>query len=146
MKGGNGGFTLLEMMVATVIMGIAVVGLLSGISTSLRNAAGLTDHDRAVLLARTKLDELLLDRKFPKGTLVEGKFDEAIEGGVEGGWRARLVPFDVPPGAGPGTVVLERMQLEIWWMSGGARRTFTLDGYRPGVFVPEEAAPAPEAQ
>jgi prepilin-type N-terminal cleavage/methylation domain-containing protein len=36
------GFTLLEMMVATVIMGIAVVGLLSGISSSMRNAAKLT--------------------------------------------------------------------------------------------------------
>ena len=30
------GFTLLEVMVATVIMGIAIVGLLSGISQSLR--------------------------------------------------------------------------------------------------------------
>ena len=40
MNAAHAGFTLLEMMVATVIMGIAVVGLLSGISSSMRNAGG----------------------------------------------------------------------------------------------------------
>ena len=33
------GFTLLEILVATTIMGVAVVGLLSSLSTSMRNAA-----------------------------------------------------------------------------------------------------------
>ena len=32
------GFTLLEVLVATMIMGLAVVGLLSSISVSMRNA------------------------------------------------------------------------------------------------------------
>ena len=53
------GFTLLEVMVATTIMGIAVVTLLSALSTSVRNATRLTDYDRAVLLARAKMDALL---------------------------------------------------------------------------------------
>ena len=38
---GKRGFTLLEMIVATTIMGIAVAGLMSGISSSTRNAARL---------------------------------------------------------------------------------------------------------
>ncbi len=54
------GFTLLEVMVATLIMAIAVAGLMGAISTSLRNAARLTDHDRAVLLGHQKMDELLI--------------------------------------------------------------------------------------
>ena len=41
------GFTLLEVMVATTIMGIAVVTLLSALSTSVRNATRLTDYVRA---------------------------------------------------------------------------------------------------
>ena len=38
---GKRGFTLLEMIVATTIMGIAVAGLMSGISSTTRNAARL---------------------------------------------------------------------------------------------------------
>jgi len=145
--GARRGFTLLEMMVATVIMGIAVVGLLSGISTSMRNAARLTDYDRAVMLARTRMDELLLDRRLPLITPVEGRFDPALAGGIEGGWRARLTPFEMPPNPAPGTVVLQRLELEIWWMSGGQRRTFALDGYRTSVLSPQEAAAmAPQPQ
>ncbi len=58
------GFTLLEMLVATLIMGIAVVALLSNISTSLRHASRVTDNDRAALAAKRKMDELLLDTRF----------------------------------------------------------------------------------
>ena len=43
------GFTLLEVMVATTVMGIAVVTLMSGLSTSVRNASRLTDYDRVAL-------------------------------------------------------------------------------------------------
>jgi general secretion pathway protein I len=124
------GFTLLEMLVATLIMGIAVVGLLANLSTSLRNAARLADYDRAALLGRQKMDELLLDPQLPEGVPLEGTFSPAVTGGVESGWRAQLTPFDMPPGAGPGIDILERVQLEIWWMSGSVRHTLALDGYR----------------
>ena len=55
------GFTLLEMIVATMIMGIAVVGLMSGISSTTRNAARLRDYDRVVQLARLRMNDLLAD-------------------------------------------------------------------------------------
>ena len=50
---GRRGFTLLEMVVATAIMGIAVVGLLSVLAGATRNAARLRDYDRVAQLART---------------------------------------------------------------------------------------------
>ena len=135
----NRGFTLLEVMVATTIMAIAVVGLLSSISASLRNAARLTDYDRSALLARRKMDELLLDRRLPRFAAVEGNWDPAATG-VEGGWRARITPFDVPPGVGAGAAVLDRVELEVWWKKGGLRRSFTLEGFRRGMLRPEEVA------
>src|ERR1700730_13512709 len=55
------GVTPLEVLVATLIMGIAVAGVLGGLSASARNAARLTQYDRATLLARAKMNELLLD-------------------------------------------------------------------------------------
>src|ERR1035438_6386710 len=110
-------------MVATVIMGIAVAGLIAGLSQSVKNAARLTDYDRAAMLARTKMNDLLLDVDLPFDGTVEGKFDPDQAGGVESGWRASVRPFDLPPRAGPGTVILQRLALELWWQPvAGTRR------------------------
>src|ERR1035438_6510745 len=124
------GFTLLEMLVATLIMGMAVIGLMAEITASMRNASRVTNRDRAALLARSKMDELLLDPQFPVDTPLQGAFDPSLTGGVEGGWRARLTRFEMPPSPAPGQQSLDRMSLEIWWMASGARRTFALSGYR----------------
>jgi general secretion pathway protein I len=143
---GNRGFTLLEVMVATTIMAIAVVGLLSSLSTSLRNASRLTDYDRAALVARRTMDQLLLDQRLPRFAPVEGRWDPAATG-VEGGWRARFTLFEVPPGAGAGAPILDRLELEVWWMNAGRRRSFALEGFRRGILRPEDVpfigAPAP---
>jgi hypothetical protein len=119
-------------------MGIAVVGLLSSISTSLRNAARLADYDRVVLLARAQMDALLLNRSLPEFSILQGSFDPALAGGRDSGWRARVTPFEMPPGRGVGTPVLERIELEVWWMSGENRRTFTLDAFRRKRLLPDD--------
>jgi prepilin-type N-terminal cleavage/methylation domain-containing protein len=124
------GFTLLEVLIATLIMGLAVVGLLSAISTSMRSAARLTDYDRVALLAKAQMDGLLLNVHLPPFAVIGGEFDRASTGGVQAGWRARVSPFDTPAARGPGTQILERIELEIWWMSGPQRRTFTLEAFR----------------
>ena len=135
------GFTLLEVLVATLLMAIAVVGLLSSLTTSLRNAARLTDYDRAAMLARRKMDELLLVPRLPRHQTIEGLWDPSVAGEMRGGWRAQLTPFERVPGATVGSLGLDRLELEIWWMSGEQRRTFLIDGYRPAIVGPEEAAP-----
>jgi general secretion pathway protein I len=132
------GFTLLEMLVATLIMGIAVIGMMSEITASMRNASRVTNRDRAALLARSKMDELLLDPQFPLDTPVEGALDPSLTGGVAGGWRARLMRFEMPPTPAPGQQSLDRMSLEIWWMANNERRTFELSGYRTHVLRPED--------
>jgi general secretion pathway protein I len=124
------GFTLLEVLVASLIMGIAVVGLLSAISTSLRNAARLANYDRIALIARAKMDALLVDTQLPQFSTLAGPIDPAFMGGVEAGWRARVTPFEMPAGRSTGTPVLQRIELEVWWMAGDQRRTFALDAFR----------------
>lgn len=135
------GFTLLEMLVATLIMGIAVAGLLSNISTSLSTAGRLTDYDRAALMARRKMDELLLDSRLGRLAQIQGKLEPAPASGLEGGWTARLSPFEAPPDSGPGTTVLDRIELEIWWMSGARKRTLQVEAFRPFVIPPPGAGP-----
>jgi general secretion pathway protein I len=139
MRRREAGFTLLEVLVASVIMAVAIAGLLSNLTTSLRNASRLTEYDRAALLARHKMDELLLLPPMPNPAPMEGRFDFTQSGGVESGWKARAGVFEGPPNAGPGAEILERVELQVWWKQGEKVRTFPLEGYRKRLLLPGEA-------
>jgi hypothetical protein len=132
------------MIVATLIMGIAVVGMLSGLAGATRNAARLMERDRAVQLARAKMNELIADRELPRERILSGAFDPRLTGDVEAGWRARVSAFERPQ-TPRGAFLVDRIELEVWWTSGRDRRAFTLDGYRMrpvvGADFGEEAPP-----
>ncbi len=130
------GFTLLEVLVATAIMGIAVAGVLNALSASTRNAARLTAYDRATLLAKSKMDQLLVDQTIPRKVPMQGMFDPSQTGGATVGWSAVITPFEWQQGASPGMWVLDRVQLEIWWMDGSTRHAFSLEGFRRGLLRP----------
>ena len=136
------GFTLLELLVATLIMAIAVAGLMGAISTSLRNAARLTDHDRAVLLGHQKMDELLIASGLEKGVPFEGTWGPEATGGGTMGWRARLTPFEIPKGGVVGQPFVERVELEIWWLNGTQRRSFRLEGFHRSLLTRADLAVA----
>jgi len=121
----DAGFSLLEVLVATVIMGIAVTSLIVGLSQSVKNASRLSDYDRSATLARNKMNELLLDMDLPFDGAVEGQFDKSA------GWRAVVRPFEQPPQAAPGMPILQRIALEVWWQPvTGTRRTLQVAAYR----------------
>src|SRR3954462_12120242 len=105
------------MIVAATILAIAVVGLMAGLSGTTRNAARLQDYDRAVQLGRIRMNELMLDRTLIQNTLITGDFDRSQTGGLEAGWRARLTLFEMPPVARAGETALDRLEVEVWWMS-----------------------------
>jgi len=134
------GFTLLEVLVASVIMGIAVVGLLSALSASMRNAARLAEYDRVQMVARARMDSILVESRWPKFAVTEGVIDPILLGGAQGGWRARITPFEAPPNPAANTLVLDRVELEIWWMAGDRRRSFSLEAFRRSVVRPEDLA------
>ena len=126
----NRGFTLLEVLVATMIMGIAVVSLLTAISTSMRNAAKLTDHDRMAMLARTKMDELLVNYNLPLEGEFDGQFDGAVTGGEEAGYHVTTSVFEAPAQAAAGTPVLQRLLCHVWWKEGSGQRALDLEAFR----------------
>lgn len=133
-RNNRSGFSLLEVLVATLIMGIAVTTLLVGLSQSVRNAARLTQHDRAAILARHKMNELLLNPQLPLAGSMEGPFDGLESQGETSGWRAVTRPFEAQPNAGPGSVILQEVALEVWWKPQfGDRRTLRLEAYRPAT-------------
>lgn len=130
MRAQQRGFTLLEALVATMIMGIAVAGILNALAASSRNVIRLTQADRAVLLARTKMDELLVNDGLPRGAFLDGRFDAAQAGAMDAGWRARVTPIEAKPGLVDLNWVIDRIELEIWWMDGATRHSFSLESYR----------------
>ncbi|MGH9673524.1 MAG: type IV pilus modification PilV family protein [Bryobacteraceae bacterium] len=127
----HAGFTLLEVLVATTILGLAVAGLLGNLTASMRNQARVAESDNAARTARRTMDELLSGPPLPRSQVVEGR-NEA------GGWRARASIFERPPGAAAGNAVLERIELEVWWMNGGEKRTFALDAFRSVTLARED--------
>lgn len=136
------GFTLLEMIVATLIMAIAVVGLLSGISGAVRNAARVREYDRIVQLARLRMNDLLLDPALAANGTLSGSFNPLITGGLEAGWQARASTLEMPPAPAPNQAALDRIELQIWWMSGPGRRTFTLEAFRQRLLKDGDIPPA----
>ena len=123
-KPAQSGFTLLEILVATTLMGIAVVGLLSSLSTSMRSATHVTTADRVSQVARNKMEELLADPGLPFQGELNGSFDDAS------GWTAQIAPFEAPPRVQPGMAILQRIDLVVWWNTGATRREYPLEAFR----------------
>jgi hypothetical protein len=131
------------MIVATLIMSIAVVGMLSGLAGATRNAARLRDYDRMAQLARLRMNDLLVDQAFRPNSAISGTFDTSLTGGLEAGWQARVVNFEqAPPPHAPmvGETVLDQIVLDVWWMSGSSRRTFSMETLRQRTVTPADAA------
>ena len=124
------GFTLLEMLVATTILSVAVVGLMSCLSAISRNAAHLREYDRGAQLARLRMNDLLTDYDFPRNQAMSGGFDPAITGGVTAGWTARVTTVEVSQVLVFNDFALDRIDLEVWWTAGQQRRSVRLEGYR----------------
>lgn len=134
------GFTLLEVLVATTIMAVAIVGLVSLLSNTVRNAARLSDYDRATILAKRKMDELLADRSIPRFVPVQGAWPSESTGSVRVTWTAMIVPFDLPPHAGPDVAALDRVQLTVAWLgANNQQRTFSIEGFRRGILTGPDA-------
>lgn len=134
------GFTLLEVLVATAIMAIAVTTAVTALRTSLRNADRQMELDKVNGLARRKMDELLAERLTPRCQGFGGIFPPAYTGGVEAGWNALVTPYEtaaMPPA--PGAAALERIQLEVWWKTISGRKTMRLEAYRRTNLTPIDA-------
>ena len=126
------GFTLLEMIVATALLGMTIIGLLSLISGSMSSATRVREYDRAAMLARSKMDELLTVTPVPLAQPLAENFDQTS------GWTAQLDPFEIVGPPAVGSRMLVRVQLMVWWArAGGERRNIQLESYRTMLVRPE---------
>jgi len=120
-------------------MGLAIVGLMAGLSGATRNASRLRDYDRVVQLARLRMNDILADPRVPLNTAIGGQFSPDLVGGLNAGWQATVTLAEKGPAPFVGDYALDRVQLQIWWMAGEQRRTFSLEGYRSRPMRAEDA-------
>ena len=114
------GFTLLELLVAFVILALSLGVLLGIFSAGLRNTGMAADYTRAVALAESRLAELGVTSPLAPGS-TEGIHGERFR------WRSEVVELDPAAGAeGFDTARLYRAEVEVSWDSLLGLRTVSL--------------------
>ncbi len=114
----DGGFTLLEVLVAMVILSVAVVTLIQLSSQGLRLLRVSGEHQEAVMLA---------DRLARSAEVSGERVDTGHEGAFEWERRTRLVvvPDDLAP-VGTDTPRLLSLSVAVKWGSGRSVEVSTL--------------------
>jgi len=131
------GFTLLEVLVATAILGTAVAALFSLLSGSLSNVRRLQAPEQALMLARAQMNELLAASErgraespaLPLDQKVAGRWDDLS--GLEYRWEAQATRVPAAREPAPGELILVRIELDAYWHAGDADREkrLTLETY-----------------
>ncbi|MFC1851591.1 prepilin-type N-terminal cleavage/methylation domain-containing protein [candidate division CSSED10-310 bacterium] len=81
------GFSLLEVMVAITILGVALVVIMQLFSIGLKSALVEKEYTQAIFLAKTKMGEVLVGAEFEEGT-DSGTFENGYE------WQVSIEPFE----------------------------------------------------
>ena len=116
MKRASAGFSLLEILVAFVILALTLSVMMRIFSGGLRNAGFADDYSRAVLLAESKLAELGVQ---PAEGETDGEFGEKYR------WRSSIRPWTGDadtPGMGAQPLPVRLMEIEVrvaWGEQGG---------------------------
>ncbi len=93
-KGGAGGFTLLEVMVALAVLAISLGALSKGISIYLDNAAYLQERTFATWVAQNRATELQILQSWPKPDTTKGTSQMA---GREWHWVQTVTTIEERP-------------------------------------------------
>lgn len=117
-SGGSSGFTLLEVLVALALLGIAVTVIFQLFSADTRNIALSGDYVSAVVRAEARMVEVL-----DSEPIAESSWSEV----TNEGYAINVVISDTTsPGAGELPMKLLRVDLTIRWKNGAKQKSMTL--------------------
>jgi general secretion pathway protein I len=134
---GYGGFTLLEVLTAMMILTISIVVIFELFSGGLRSASLSNKYTRAIFYARAKMEATLL-----ADTLMEGETEGIVNEDYR--WRLSIVPLESEEDSGilkRSVETLLRLTVDIMWSDGEKERTFTIRTLHmaKGIKIDEEA-------
>jgi general secretion pathway protein I len=118
------GFTLLEVLVAVMILGLTVTAILQQFAVALRAGAHARDSTRAMLYATEKLEELKTHKNLSL-TTESGSFDNGYE------WETEVLPYSAnleDEGGAYDALRHETLELRsrVTWRTGERRRQVEL--------------------
>ena len=116
------GFSLLEILVAFAIAAMALGMLYRVTGNNARQAGGLMQQERAMLLAESLLAS---HNVVPPGGLREQGHSAGYD------WQLSAQPYDSPANANPRAVRLYRVDVAVGWSDGTRQRSFSLASLRP---------------
>jgi general secretion pathway protein I len=129
------GFSLLEVLVAFVILSLVAIALFRLFSGALGNASAADDYSRAVLVAESALAAAAAEQPLREATQSGSADDGRIA------WTTRVAPY-APPGVSPDIEqAAESMPIRLYRISAevtfpaptGGQRTFALATVRVGA-------------
>jgi len=126
----DGGFTLLEVVVALAIAGLALVGMFQAGSTGLVAAATAARAEEAVERAQSHLAAVGRN-----AALTAGRFTDDDGGGYR--WQLSVQPVESRQAPGPDSgsttrATLYAVEVEISWRDAGHQRSVVLKTLRLG--------------
>ena len=138
-KPGDGGrrrgFTLIEVVVALMVLTVALGAMLELFSTGLRATAAAENRIFAVLLAQSRLAAIGVETPLEEG-IEDGEFDDRFR------WTAEIAPLDEPgleaDGAG---FTLYRIAVTVSWGAAPTGGSVTLATARLAMVEAPEAQP-----
>jgi general secretion pathway protein I len=123
-RGHQAGFTLLEVVVAFVLLALTLVTVFQIFSTGLARASELDEHSRAIVLAQSRLATVGVEQKLEGATQSSGESEDR-----KFRWSLDVQPYEEPPEPGApqpmSSLQMYRVEATVTW-DGSDRRTRNL--------------------
>ncbi len=118
----SSGFSLLEILVAIAILGVALITLFELFSGSLKLARSSEDYLKATLLAQKKINDLRLENFYLQEAGESGEFEEdpAYQ------WSVTIEPYETEFKRSREKETIKKIDLTVFWKVGGKQKSFSL--------------------
>ena len=124
------GFTLIEVVVAAAVLGLASVAVFSLFSTSLMNLRKLQDLHRYQLACEDVMSRVqLLDKLPPQGSLTGRVSDLAAD------WSLSVAPWYPASLADKPDQAIMKIDLNLNWVGHAGKRSLHMESLKPATIV-----------
>jgi len=127
---GHRGFTLIEVLVAMAVLGIASVALFSLISTSLSNLRKLEDLHHYQLAAEDVMNRIQLLQKLPAQGSISGSVAN-----LAADWTLSVAPWYPADLSGKPDQGIMKIDLQMNWRTRTGQRQLHLESLKPATIA-----------